>query len=93
LLLNIKNGFSEGIKKLGIRPQHHDQLISLFLAPAKEVLIEDLTFGQLQAIVHLLYGQMCEYLGPISADSVMSEAVRQTEALHEAASCSPRSFL
>lgn len=91
--LNIKNAFSEGIKSLGFRPQYHDQLMSLFLAPVKEVLIEDLTVAQLQDIVHLLYVQMCEYLGPISADSIMSEAVRLTEALPEAASCPPRSFL
>jgi hypothetical protein len=91
--LNIKNAFSKGVRKLGIRSQHHDQLLSIFLAPAKEALIEDLTFSQIQDIVHLLYVQMCEYLGPITADRIMSEAVRLTEALPESATCPPRSFL
>lgn len=46
---------------------------------------------QLRELLNLLYIGLCEYLGPVSADQRLSEAVRQVEGLHMA--ISPRKLL
>lgn len=92
-VLNIRNGFSESLKQLDTRPQLHDQLMLIFSEPGKDMLIGDLSVNQMQEILHLLYVQMCEYLGPINTDRIISEAISLTEALPESSICPPRSFL
>lgn len=93
VVLNIRNGLSEGIKELDIPSSYFDHLISMLLEPEEKILLEGLTVEQMKAVLHLVYVQLCKYFGPVGTDRILSEAVTITETMPEAAVCPPRSFL
>ena len=93
VLLNIRHGVSEGISKLQIPSKQNDQLNTMMLNPGKAMTLDGLTVEQMKKILHLVYVQLCKYLGPVTTDEVLGEAIRFAENFPEAASCPPRSFL
>ena len=53
----------------------------------------DLNPKGLSELVHVLYVALCETLGPVDADQVLTRAVKQAELVPAARSYSPKQFL
>ena len=51
------------------------------------------TGAELAELTHLVYVGLCEAIGPVDADQVLSRAVRMAERLPEARTFSPRRLL
>jgi hypothetical protein len=70
-----------------------DQVRTAWTAPLTQAWRIEAMPGELAELVHLLYIALCENLGPVDADRVLTAAVQQADRLPEARRYSPRKFL
>ena len=70
-----------------------DQVRIAWTAPLTQSWRIEAMPGELAELVHLLYIALCENLGPVDADRVITAAVQHADRLPEARRYSPRKFL
>jgi hypothetical protein len=67
--------------------------VSKWLRGRQAYLENGLTLDEMRAILHIAYVLACQYIGPVTTDRLLSEAVRHSESLDLSRQFSPRSFL
>lgn len=77
----------------GLTPAGRHALLRWAAGEDDEGYFQRMASSEYPAVAHLLYVATCEALGPVAADRLLSRAVRQAEALPEAASFPPQRLL
>lgn len=77
----------------GLTPAGRHALLRWAAEEDDDGYFQRMSSSEYPAIAHLLYVAACEALGPVAADRLLSRAVKQAEALPEAASFPPQRLL
>jgi hypothetical protein len=93
VILNIRTKLVEQIKRMSIKRDLQEKLIATIHEPHTKNSISGLSVEQMKTILHFIYVDLCEYIGPVLADQIMSESIKHTHELPEASTCNPRDFL
>lgn len=93
VILNIRTELVEQVKRMSIKRDVQEKLITTIHEPQTENLISGLSVEQMKTVLHFIYVDLCEFIGPVRADQIMSESIKQTHELPETSICNPRDFL
>lgn len=77
----------------GLTPAGRQALLRWAAEEDDDGYFQRMSSSEYPAVAHLLYVAACEALGPVAADRLLSRAVKQAEALPEAASFAPQRLL
>lgn len=89
---NIRQQLRRDFKINGLSNQHLNDLLSV-IEGQKEKLCHSYSQPMLKDILHTLYINICNILGPVRADTCLATAIQGAEKLPESKAVSPRVFL
>jgi len=89
----VRQDVLKALDKARLPASLKDQVRSAWTSPLTQPWRIEAMPGELAELVHLLYIALCENLGPVDADRVITGAVQHADRLPEARRYSPRKFL
>lgn len=81
------------LETMRLAPSLRRTLRELWARPLQSHWVLDLPAADLSQVVHLLYMALCEALGPVEADQVLTRAVRAADQSPQARQFSPRRLI
>lgn len=91
--VRVRNALATSLAEELTLPAHLAAPVANWVFGINPVLEDGLSVAQMQTLLHAAYVKACDAVGPVRTDTLLSEAIRKTEALAPSRTFDVRSFL